>query len=178
MSLSWSKADARHVTAIHSILQGCTNSLAGLQGGDLFSALHGSAHGGGAAHPLGWWRRGRSIALDVARGLHFLHSEHVVSMSSWSHRMQCMLHMGGLLESQQPMSIINSLWLAVLQVHNDLKTKNILLSAAYEVAKIGAPGQKSLSNVASLPCFLSPACACCIDLHGFVVSAACECRPR
>ena len=49
-----------------------------VQGGDLFSALRSNAHGSGAAHPLSWWRHGRSIALDIARGLHFLHSEHVV----------------------------------------------------------------------------------------------------
>ena len=48
------------------------------RGGDLFSALQSSSHGSGAAHPLSWWRRGRSVALDVARGLHFLHSQHVV----------------------------------------------------------------------------------------------------
>ncbi len=49
-----------------------------MQGGDLYSALQSNAQGIGAAHPLSWWRRGRSVALDIARGLHFLHSEHVV----------------------------------------------------------------------------------------------------
>ena len=51
-----------------------------IQGGDLFSALQSSSHGSGAAHPLSWWRRGRSVALDISRGLHFLHSQHVVRM--------------------------------------------------------------------------------------------------
>ena len=49
-----------------------------MQGGDLYSALQSNAQGIGVAHPLSWWRRGRSVALDIARGLHFLHSEHVV----------------------------------------------------------------------------------------------------
>ena len=65
----------------------------GLQGGDLFSALHSSPGAGGAAHPLSWWRRGRSVALDVARGLHFLHSEHVVGMAGWSRFMHSTLYM-------------------------------------------------------------------------------------
>ena len=55
-----------------------TQPQAVVQGGDLFSALQSSSHGSGAAHPLSWWRRGRSVALDIARGLHFLHSQHVV----------------------------------------------------------------------------------------------------
>ncbi len=55
-----------------------TDSAANPQGGDLFTALQNSTHGSGAAHPLSWWRRGRSVALDIARGLTFLHSQHVV----------------------------------------------------------------------------------------------------
>ena len=51
-----------------------------MQGGDLYSALQSNAQGIGVAHPLSWWRRGRSVALDIARGLHFLHSEHVVRL--------------------------------------------------------------------------------------------------
>ena len=51
-----------------------------MQGGDLYSALQSNAQGIGVAHPLSWWRRGRSVAMDIARGLHFLHSEHVVRL--------------------------------------------------------------------------------------------------
>ena len=61
------------------------------QGGDLFNALQSSSHDSAEAHPLSWWRRGRSIALDVARGLHFLHSQHVVSVCCTSR--QLILHM-------------------------------------------------------------------------------------
>ena len=55
-----------------------------MQGGDLYSALQSNAQGIGVAHPLSWWRRGRSVALDIARGLHFLHSEHVVRLEMQS----------------------------------------------------------------------------------------------
>ena len=44
----------------------------GLRSGDLFSALHSSPGGRGASHPLSWRRRGRSVALDVTRGLRVL----------------------------------------------------------------------------------------------------------
>jgi hypothetical protein len=43
-----------------------------LQGGDLREALNDDPHG-----ELRWYRRGQSIALDIARGLHFLHSHDV-----------------------------------------------------------------------------------------------------
>ncbi|KAK9825358.1 hypothetical protein WJX81_003161 [Elliptochloris bilobata] len=87
-------------------------------GGDLFSALQSSAQGSGAAHPLSWWRRGRIVALDIARGLHFLHSEHVV--------------------------------------HNDLKTKNILLSDNYEIAKIADVGLARIMDASHLSTGLAP----------------------
>ena len=68
----------------------CHAYMESAQGGDLFSALRSNVHGSGAAHPLSWWRHGRSIALDIARGLHFLHSQHVVH----AHAMikSCQLH--------------------------------------------------------------------------------------
>ena len=39
-----------------------------MEGGDLWSALRGPHREG-----LQWYGRGRSLALDIARGLHFLH---------------------------------------------------------------------------------------------------------
>ena len=44
-----------------------------VQGGDLRAALTADRAG-----DLGWYRRGKSIALDVLRGLHFLHANHVI----------------------------------------------------------------------------------------------------
>lgn len=44
-----------------------------LQEGDLRAALTANAAG-----DLRWWRRGKPIALDVVRGLHFLHTHSVV----------------------------------------------------------------------------------------------------
>ncbi|KAK9818906.1 hypothetical protein WJX81_000729, partial [Elliptochloris bilobata] len=87
-------------------------------GGDLYSALQSNAQGIGMAHPLSWWRRGRSVALDIARGLHFLHSEHVV--------------------------------------HNDLKTKNILLSDNYETAKIADVGLARIMDTSHLATGVAP----------------------
>ncbi|KAK9834170.1 hypothetical protein WJX81_004930 [Elliptochloris bilobata] len=87
-------------------------------GGDLFSALQSNARGSGAAHLLSWWRRGRNVALDIARGLHFLHSEHVV--------------------------------------HNDLKTKNILLSANYDIAKIADVGLGRIMDASHMSTGLEP----------------------
>ncbi|KAK9825364.1 hypothetical protein WJX81_004084 [Elliptochloris bilobata] len=89
-----------------------------MAGGDLFSALQSSVQGSGAAHPLSWWRRGRSIALGIARGLHFLHSEHVV--------------------------------------HNDLKTKNILLSENYETAKIADVGLARIMDTSHMSTGMAP----------------------
>ena len=45
----------------------------GLQGGNLQQALSNNAAG-----ELDWHRRGRNIALDIARGLTFLHATGVV----------------------------------------------------------------------------------------------------
>ncbi|KAK9834205.1 hypothetical protein WJX81_008121 [Elliptochloris bilobata] len=87
-------------------------------GGDLFSALQSRVQGSGAAHPLSWWQRGRSVALDIARGLHFLHSQHVV--------------------------------------HNDLKTKNILLSNTYDIAKIADVGLARIMDASHLSTGLAP----------------------
>ena len=39
-----------------------------MEGGDLWSALRGPHR-----EELQWYGRGRSLALDIARGLHFLH---------------------------------------------------------------------------------------------------------
>lgn len=39
-----------------------------MQGGDMWSALRGNDR-----EELQWYGKGRGLALDVARGLHFLH---------------------------------------------------------------------------------------------------------
>ncbi len=44
-----------------------------VQGGDLRQALNADRTG-----ELGWHRRGKSIALDILRGLAFLHDSHVI----------------------------------------------------------------------------------------------------
>ena len=46
--------------------------LCSYQGGDLRAALSGDLTG-----ELRWYHRGQHIALDVARGLHYLHSHDV-----------------------------------------------------------------------------------------------------
>ncbi len=43
------------------------------QGGDLRAALTADRAG-----ELSWYKRGKGIALDVIRGLHFLHSNNVI----------------------------------------------------------------------------------------------------
>ena len=53
--------------------QNFSNKLLALQGGDLRHALNWDD-----ADELAWDKRGRGIMLDVARGLHFLHSTGVV----------------------------------------------------------------------------------------------------
>ncbi|KAK9832049.1 hypothetical protein WJX81_002111 [Elliptochloris bilobata] len=68
-----------------------------MEGGDLWSALRGADNA-----EMRWYARGRSLALDVARGLHFLH-EHKI-------------------------------------VHADIKSKNVLLSAGRQTAKIADVG--------------------------------------
>ena len=45
-----------------------------MEGGDLWSALRGPHR-----EELQWYGRGRSLALDIARGLHFLH-EHKATL--------------------------------------------------------------------------------------------------
>ncbi len=45
-----------------------------MEGGDLWSALRGPHR-----EELQWYGRGRALALDIARGLHFLH-EHKVGL--------------------------------------------------------------------------------------------------
>ena len=47
-----------------------------MEGGDLWSALRGPHR-----EELQWYGRGRSLALDIARGLHFLH-EHKANFST------------------------------------------------------------------------------------------------
>ena len=46
------------------------------QGGDLWKALRWRDQAG--RRVFGWYGRGRSAALDIARGLHYLHSHHIV----------------------------------------------------------------------------------------------------
>jgi hypothetical protein len=48
-----------------------------MEGGDLWSALRGPHR-----EELQWYGRGRSLALDIARGLHFLH-EHKARIVSF-----------------------------------------------------------------------------------------------
>ena len=50
-----------------------------MQGGDMWSALRGNDR-----EELQWYGKGRGLALDVARGLHFLH-EHKASSSTFMH---------------------------------------------------------------------------------------------
>lgn len=49
------------------------NLLLRPQGGDLRAALTADREG-----HLGWYRSGKGIALDILRGLHFLHASHVI----------------------------------------------------------------------------------------------------
>ena len=51
----------------------CRSLLLRTQGGDLRVAIHSDS-----ARKLGWYGLGRSIALDVARGIAFLHSRKVI----------------------------------------------------------------------------------------------------
>lgn len=44
-----------------------------LQGGDLRAALTNDSKG-----ELSWYQRGKGIAMDIVRGLHFLHANHVI----------------------------------------------------------------------------------------------------
>ena len=54
---------------------GCTQepAIAGLQGGDLRQALSTEL-----PHHVTWWNGGKPIAMDVARGLAFLHANKVI----------------------------------------------------------------------------------------------------
>lgn len=58
------------------------NLLLRPQGGDLRAALTADREG-----HLGWYRSGKGIALDILRGLHFLHASHVIHRggSLWRH---------------------------------------------------------------------------------------------
>lgn len=47
--------------------------LCALQGGDLTDAIRGSRNG-----EFGWFGKGRNIAIDVGKGLAFLHSNRIV----------------------------------------------------------------------------------------------------
>ena len=47
-----------------------------LQGGDLRNALWRELHEG--THEFDWYNKGRDVAIAVARGLNFLHKNHVV----------------------------------------------------------------------------------------------------
>lgn len=49
------------------------------QGGDMWSALRGDSR-----DELQWYNKGRSLALDVARGLHFLHEHKACPFLNYS----------------------------------------------------------------------------------------------
>lgn len=57
-----------------------------MQGGDLWSSLRGPD-----AAELRWYARGRTLALDVARGLHFLHEHKVRGCKLCSKALACAL---------------------------------------------------------------------------------------
>lgn len=48
-----------------------------MEGGTLYDAL---ANDDSTKRTFGWWRRGKGIALDIARGLAYLHSRHITHM--------------------------------------------------------------------------------------------------
>ncbi len=56
-----------------------------MEGGDLWSALRGPHR-----EELQWYGRGRALALDIARGLHFLH-EHKVGFPAAGRNLSLLL---------------------------------------------------------------------------------------
>ncbi len=54
----------------------CSEVCALVQGGDLRNALWRELHEG--THEFDWYNKGREVAIAVARGLNFLHKNHVV----------------------------------------------------------------------------------------------------
>ncbi len=133
------------------------------EGGDLRAALNRDEGG-----RLGWYNRGRRIALDIAAGLHFLHSHDVRVFRSTSplacvqQRLQqkqccCRKHagsrtyrilappkpwqgVGGMPPHQKVDCNANPMVASPQVMHSDLKTKNILLTRNQQTAKIADVG--------------------------------------
>ncbi len=55
------------------LLQNCTAIKLASQGGDLYQALQSSE----GKQQLHWYKKGSIVALDIIKGLHFLHSNSV-----------------------------------------------------------------------------------------------------
>ena len=88
-----------------------------------------------------WHDRGRQIALDIARGLHFLHTSGVIHRC-WS--LLYALDVQGQSGGHNPAAVVSDIHPA--HRCRDLKTSNILLSAE-GVAKIADVGlAKMLTN--------------------------------
>ncbi|BDA40607.1 probable serine/threonine-protein kinase CTR1 at N-terminal half [Coccomyxa sp. Obi] len=93
-----------------------------MEGGDMWSALRGNDR-----EELQWYGKGRGLALDVARGLHFLH-EHKACPPAFS------------TSKNVEQAEKRGHWRNHNVVHADMKTKNILLSAGRMTAKIADVG--------------------------------------
>ncbi len=66
--------NTKHLVVL--LLQSCTAIKLASQGGDLRQALQSSE----GKQQLHWYKKGSAIALDIIKGLHFLHS-HSVSLA-------------------------------------------------------------------------------------------------
>lgn len=73
----------------HNIRGADQNRTVRAQGGDLSNALSNDSEG-----KLNWYRGGMSIALDVARGLSYLHSCKVFFLLCLPHVELCLTHRG------------------------------------------------------------------------------------
>jgi serine/threonine protein kinase len=141
-------------------------------GGDLCTAIAADDFG-----ELQWYNRGHQIALDIARGLYFLHS-HDVSTPRTPHyclpnqpsvdlEMQLAGWCGYLMWLEAFPTCAEPLSWSRLQVmHLDLKTKNVLLTAdmvgkvhmpppAASAVALGAPGISYAQHNCS-PCCCVP----------------------
>jgi serine/threonine protein kinase len=120
-------------------------------GGDLCTAIAADDVG-----ELRWYNRGHQVALDIARGLYFLHS-HDVSLCSaspvpladahddYQHEagvLSCyiILHLDARTCDGSP-----TLWMQVM--HLDLKTKNVLLTADMVGKVTAAPPAATLCTL-------------------------------